>query len=122
MLTVGKFVSGAAIVALGAGLVGCSSGSSSSPSIAPSATATLSVIAAEDEQFITVLGVAGASITKEQALSSGRRACGALAEGQKPADIRSLLVQKGLTEAQASRLMLAAAKVYCPEFEKVVNP
>jgi hypothetical protein len=102
--------------------VGCSSGASTSQSAAPSATATLSTVAAEDEKFITVLGVAGASITKEQALSSGRRACGALGEGQSPADIRSLLVQKGLSDAQASRLMLAAAKVYCPEFEKVVNP
>jgi hypothetical protein len=46
----------------------------------------------------------------------GMRACSAFSEGSTAADIRQVLVQKGLDEAEASRVVLAAVSTYCPEY------
>jgi hypothetical protein len=45
----------------------------------------------------------------------GHRVCTAFVEGSSAADIRRILVQKGLQEAEASRVVLAAVTTFCPD-------
>jgi hypothetical protein len=74
-----------------------------------------------DEQYLKAIGAAVPFSSRDSALSVGRRACGALDEGRSPAEVRQILTQKGFTDAQAGRIMLAAAMAYCPEHAKKVN-
>jgi hypothetical protein len=75
-----------------------------------------------DDQFITALGSPGAGQSRELLLEVGTRACSAFGEGASAAEIRQILRQKGLDDALASRVVLAATVVYCPEFKKLANP
>jgi hypothetical protein len=69
-----------------------------------------------DQRFITAVGGTISGLSRDGIQSLGRRACGAFSEGSSAKDIRTILVGKGLTDAQANRVVLAAASTYCPEY------
>ena len=67
----------------------------------------------------------GSSLTgmnREMVMMLGLRACGALSEGSTAVKVRGVLTAKGLTPAQASRVMLSAVSALCPEYKDKVNP
>jgi hypothetical protein len=76
----------------------------------------------KEDAFIAALGGSLGTHSRSETASMGERACGAFGEGYSPADIRDILVRKGLTQAQASRVILAAVVSYCPEFKQKANP
>jgi hypothetical protein len=73
-----------------------------------------------DEQFMAALGANVNSVSQPVALGMGHRVCTAFAEGSSSADIRRILVQKGLGEAEASRVVLAAVAIFCPDHKDKV--
>lgn len=85
---------------------------------APDASAaSASMSSAEKEQrFMAAVGSGVPDVPREVALSMAQRTCSAFSEGATASDIRDILVRKGLTPAQASRVVLAAVSTYCQEF------
>jgi hypothetical protein len=86
----------------------------------PTAPYTASATAASEPSyyeghFITALGGRVNSVTRVVLLGMGHRVCTAFVEGSSAADIRRILVQKGLQEAEASRVVLAAVTTFCPD-------
>jgi hypothetical protein len=73
-----------------------------------------------DGQFMAALGANVKSVGRSVALGMGHRVCTAFVEGSSAADIRRILVQKGLQEAEASRVILAAVATFCPDHKDKV--
>jgi hypothetical protein len=99
-------------------LVSCSAGESArsgelSAAVVPQPIATPSSHATA---FIAALGGRVRSVGTPVVEGMGDRTCAAFAEGASAADIRGILVQKGLHDAEASRVLLAAVSTLCPEF------
>jgi hypothetical protein len=68
-----------------------------------------------DNQFLTALGGEVTSVNRSIAIGMGHRTCSAFTEGVSAADIRGVLVQKGLAPEEASRVVLAAVSTFCPD-------
>jgi hypothetical protein len=112
-------------LALVLGLAACSATSNASAPSSSASAATSGEPAAQvalDTEYMTAVGGALAGQSKTAVIALGLRTCGAFSEGSTATDIRNILEQKGLDEAQASRVILAAAAIYCPEFKKLANP
>jgi hypothetical protein len=69
-----------------------------------------------DNQFLAALGGKATSVGPSIVVGMGHRTCSAFAEGASSARIRRVLVQKGLDEAEASRVVLAAVSTYCRDY------
>jgi hypothetical protein len=76
----------------------------------------------QERRFLADMGSAGSRFSKRVVLSMGQRACGALAEGSEPEALRQPMLNFGVTEAESSRVLLAAVATMCPEFGEKVNP
>ena len=106
-------------------LSACAASTDASPSSAPvsvasaaaasSAAASMSSVEKE-RRFMAAVGSGVPDVPREVALSMAQRTCSAFSEGATASDIRDILARKGLTPAQASRVVLAAVSTYCPEF------
>ena len=70
----------------------------------------------EDQPFLEDLGTARGGLSIDVVVTMAERVCGAFSEGSTAADIRGILARRGLTTAEAARLLLAAVSNYCPEF------
>jgi hypothetical protein len=110
----------AACSALAFGVVAVNS--APDPAAPESVTATSTERPYYDEHFMAALGANVNSVSRPVALGMGHRACTAFGEGASAAEIRRILVQKGLTEAQASRVILAAVSTFCPDYKFKANP
>ena len=55
------------------------------------------------------------SVSTAVAEGMAHRVCSALDEGTSVEDVRKVLVQKGVTLAESSRITLAAVTMYCTE-------
>jgi len=116
-------------LACGAVLVvsGCGTAPASQPdtsTAAPSASSAAPLLTSQEKQqrFVEAIGAQGGNASRDALLSMGERTCSAFGEGASAADIRGILMVKGLSQAQASRVILAAAMTLCPEFKKDANP
>ena len=85
-----------------------------------SATAFAPAPTTRDADFLKALGGQVTSVSAPVAEGMGHRVCSALAEGTSVAEIRGVLVQKGLTPAEATRVILAAVTMYCVENQDLV--
>jgi hypothetical protein len=112
---------GTFVLALVAGLLFLSSPGDSVGS-EPHASAQSDDRAYWDEVYLTALGAKVMTGSAVEEISMGQRACGALGEGRSAAEVRQVLQAKGLTPAEAGRVMLAAVKAYCPDYAEAVNP
>lgn len=75
-----------------------------------------------DADFLTALGGQVTSVTPYNAQLMGHRVCTALDEGTPVPELRKVLRQKGLTDGEASRIILAAVTMYCAEnHDKVIQ-
>jgi hypothetical protein len=108
------FVALVACAAVGLGLVALKSTPEMAvPEVAKSAPADERTY--YEDQFMTALGGHVRSVSRAIALGMGHRACIAFTEGTSAADIRGVLVQKGLAPEEASRVVLAAVSTFCPD-------
>lgn len=82
-----------------------------------------------DAQFLAVVAELGLEFgTPDEAVEAGNNVCDIVAEGSSnnvdPAEIRrsivSSLLGEGVTEDQATRLMVGAVSAYCPIYNGVV--
>jgi hypothetical protein len=101
---------------------GPSGNGSAGPTTTPSTSVTAGGPDQRDADFLDALGGQVTSVSPYSAQLMGHRVCSALDEGASAADVRAILVQKGLTDAEASRVMLAAVAMYCNENHDKVNP
>jgi hypothetical protein len=74
-----------------------------------------------DREFTRALGGRVLSVTVSAAEGMGRRACLAFAEGASASDVRRVLVQKGVSDSEASVIVLASRVAYCPEQTKAAG-
>jgi hypothetical protein len=113
---------------LGAAVV-VNRGPSTPPESGPSASASVAASATvspgpdiRDADFLAALGGQVTSVSPGVAEGMGRRVCSALDEGTPIDNVRRVLVQKGVTPAEASRITLAAVTMYCAENHDKVIP
>ena len=93
--------------------------SPSSPQAAPSAAAGPDQ---RNADFLAALGGQVTSVSPYAAQLMGERVCTALDDDTPIPEVRKVLMQKGLTEAEASRVILAAVTMYCDEnHDKVIR-
>jgi hypothetical protein len=74
-----------------------------------------------DQLYLKALGAEVRMGSQEGAISVGRRVCGALDEGRTPQEVRTILFEKGFTDVEAGRIMLASVRAYCPDKASIVN-
>lgn len=100
-----------------------SNGPAAAPS--PSVAASASIAPGPDQRdadYLTALGGQVTSVTPYAAQLMGHRVCSALDEGTPVPELRKVLRQKGLTDGEASRIILAAVTMYCAEnHDKVIQ-
>jgi hypothetical protein len=68
-----------------------------------------------DREFARALGGRVQSVTLSVAEGMGQRACSAFAEGASAVNVRRVLMQKGVSDNEASLIVLASRVAYCPE-------
>jgi hypothetical protein len=85
------------------------------PPSSPPASAEPSGPTIRDSDFLKALGGQVTSVSPAVAEGMARRVCSALDEGTPVDEVRKVLVQKGVTPAESSRITLAAVTMYCAE-------
>jgi hypothetical protein len=95
----------------------CSLGDMTAHVGTPAPAATSEGPRSADEDYLTALGGSLPYTSRKIALTLGQRTCGAFLEGSSAADIRTVLVTKGLSPTQSNRVVLAAVATICPEYK-----
>ena len=109
------------VLLLGSAVTGGETSSQPSASL-PASAVSAAAPAIRDEDFAKALGGQVTSVSPAVAQGMGRRVCSALDDGIPADDVRSVLAQKGVTPAEASRIVLAAVTMYCAENKAKAMP
>lgn len=85
-----------------------------SPVAAATAKSSLSVT---EQDFVRVLGMKPNGFTQEQAITEGRQVCDIFEAGGVGTSAVSRLLDLGMTQDEAVRVVFAATVSFCPEYE-----
>ncbi len=81
------------------------------------AAAAKSSLSVTEQDFVRVLGATPKGLTQERAITEGRQVCDIFEAGGVGTNVVSRLLDLGMTQDEALRVVFAATVSFCPEYE-----